>query len=81
MNPNIFKAMKVKKKREVDPNAPPRPTLLGHEKEMKVWRDSFKQLTDSTIQKELEIQALKRKVNRLEGQVEALISYVGRNRK
>lgn len=81
MNPNIFKAMKVKKKREVDPNAPPRPTLLGHEKEMKVWRDSFKQLTDSTIQKELEIQALKRKVNRLEAQVEALISYVGRNRK
>ena len=81
MNPNIFKAMKVKKKREVDPNAPPRPTLLGHEKEMKVWRDNFKQLTDSTIQKELEIQALKRKVNRLEGQVEALISYVGRNRK
>ena len=73
--------MKVKKKREVDPNAPPRPTLLGHEKEMKVWRDNFKQLTDSTIQKELEIQALKRKVNRLEGQVEALISYVNRNRK
>lgn len=81
MNPNIFKAMKVKKKREVDPNAPPRPTLLGHEKEMKVWRDNFKQLTDSTIQKDLEIQALKRKINRLEGQVEALISYVGRNRK
>jgi hypothetical protein len=81
MNPNIFKAMKVKKKREVDPNAPPRPTLLGHEKEMKVWRDNFKQLTDSTIQKDLEIQALKRKVSRLEGQVEALISYVGRNRK
>ena len=81
MNPNIFKAMKVKKKREVNPDAPPRPTLLGHEKEMKVWRDNFKQLTDSTIQKDLEIQALKRKVNRLEGQVEALISYVGRNRK
>lgn len=81
MNPNIFKAMKVKKKREVDPNAPPRPTLLGHEKEMKVWRDNFKQLTDSTIQKDLEIQALKRKINRLEGQVEALISYVGRTRK
>lgn len=81
MNPSIFKSMKVKKKREVDPNAPPRPTLLGHEKEMKVWRDQFKQLSDATIQKELEIQALKRKVNRLEGQVEALISYVGRNRK
>jgi uncharacterized coiled-coil protein SlyX len=34
MNP-MFKAMKVKKKRAVDPNAPPRPTLLGHEKVLK----------------------------------------------
>lgn len=31
----MFKAMKVKKKRAVDPNAPPRPTLLGHEKVLK----------------------------------------------
>jgi predicted nucleic acid-binding Zn-ribbon protein len=76
MNPNIFKAMKVKKKREVDPNAPPRPTLLGHEKEMKVWREQFNKLTDTTIQKELEIQQLKRKVNRLESQLDAVISVI-----
>jgi hypothetical protein len=29
---NIFRSMKVKKKRAVDPDAPPRPTLLGHDK-------------------------------------------------
>lgn len=28
---NIFKAMKAKKKRAVDPNAPPRPNLMTHE--------------------------------------------------
>ena len=76
MKPNIFKAMKVKKKRAVDPNAPPRPTLLGHEKEMKVWRESFNKLSNDTIQKELEIQQLKRKVNRLESQLDAVISVV-----
>ena len=28
---NIFKAMKAKKKRAVDPNAPPRPNLMTHD--------------------------------------------------
>lgn len=35
MQSKLFKAMKVKKKREVDPNAPPRPNLLSHEKTIK----------------------------------------------
>lgn len=28
---NIFKVMKAKKKRAVDPNAPPRPNLMTHD--------------------------------------------------
>jgi hypothetical protein len=28
---SIFKAMRVKKKRAVDPNAPPRPNLMTHD--------------------------------------------------
>jgi hypothetical protein len=67
-----------KKKREVDPNAPPRPTLLGHEKEMKAYRGQFKDLSDTHIRQTLEIQALKRKVNRLEAQVEAATSILKR---
>ena len=35
----MFDQYRAKKKvKIVDPNAPPRPSLLGHEKEMKVWR-------------------------------------------
>jgi predicted RNase H-like nuclease (RuvC/YqgF family) len=34
MNP-FFKAMQPKKKRATDPNAPPRPNLLNHEKRLK----------------------------------------------
>lgn len=30
MNPKLFKVMRGKKKREVDPNAPPRPNLMTH---------------------------------------------------
>lgn len=32
MNPAMLKVMKAKKKRPVDPNAPPRPNLMSHDK-------------------------------------------------
>ena len=67
-----------KKKREVDPNAPPRPSLLGHEKEMKVWRDQFGKLADQNTQQAITIAMLQRKVNRLESQIEAVTSVVQR---
>lgn len=68
-----------KKKKEVDPNAPPRPTLLGHEKEMKVWREQFGTLANQNTSQAIEIATLRRKVNRLETQVEAMVSYIKRN--
>jgi hypothetical protein len=75
---DIFKAMRAKKKRAVDPDAPPRPTLLGHEKEMKTWRQQFSELTERSIQQSVEINMLRRKVNRLEGQIDAMTSVVNR---
>ena len=74
----IFKAMRAKKKRVVDPNAPPRPTLLGHEKEMKTWRQQFSEMTERSIQQSVEINMLRRKVNRLESQIDAMTSVVNR---
>jgi hypothetical protein len=74
----IFKAMRAKKKRAVDPNAPPRPTLLGHEKEMKTWRQQFSEMTERSIQQSVEINMLRRKVNRLESQIDAMTSVVNR---
>ncbi len=67
-----------KKKREVDPNAPPRPTLLGHEKEMKMFRQQYKDMADQNIQQTITIKALERKVARLQAQVDGLVSYVNR---
>jgi hypothetical protein len=75
---NIFKAMRAKKKRAVNPDAPPRPTLLGHEKEMKTWRQQFSELTERSIQQSVEINMLRRKVNRLEGQIDAMTSVINR---
>lgn len=70
-----------KKKREVDPNAPPRPTLLGHEKEMKTWRDQFGKLAQVNTQQAITIATLQRKVNRLESQLDAVTSIVKRLQK
>tara|TARA_R110000868_G_scaffold63617_2_gene191848 strand:+ start:603 stop:836 length:234 start_codon:yes stop_codon:yes gene_type:complete len=68
----------IKKKRPVDPNAPPRPTLLGHEKEMKTWRQQFGQLTQQNTEQAITINALERKVNRLQAQLDALVSHYNR---
>ena len=70
-----------KKKREIDPNAPPRPTLLGHEKEMKLFRQQYKEVADQNIKQSLTIAALQRRINRLEGQVEAMSSIINRKLK
>lgn len=41
MNPRMLKTMKAKKQRPVDPNAPPRPNLMSHDK---VIRDQKAQM-------------------------------------
>jgi chromosome segregation ATPase len=70
--------MRAKKKRETDPNAPPRPSLLGHEKEMKGWREQFSFLNQHNLEQAQTIALLKRKINRLESQVDALTSIIKR---
>jgi uncharacterized protein (DUF3084 family) len=55
MNP-FLKAMQPKKKRPVDPNAPPRPNLLNHEKRLK----------DATLTVEQQAQELLRLRNRID---------------
>jgi hypothetical protein len=44
MNPAMLKTMKAKKKRAVDPNAPPRPNLLSHEKVLKDTKLTLEQM-------------------------------------
>lgn len=65
-----------KKPKVVDPNAAPRPTLLGHEKEMKVWREQFGNLNKQHIDQTITIKFLERKVNRLQAQLDAVTSII-----
>ena len=46
MNPRMLKTMKVKPKRPVDPNAPPRPNLMSHDKIIRDQKSTITNLTD-----------------------------------
>lgn len=53
---------KIKKKRAVDPNAPPRPNLLSHEKVLKDTKLTIEQMQQEHIQMKNKIAELERKL-------------------
>jgi len=69
MNPKLFKVMRQKKKREVDPNAAPRPNLMTHDVKI---RDQ--QQTLDTVSREVNI--LKDTVRRLENKLFNQTNYL-----
>ncbi len=69
MNPKLFKAMRQKRKREIDPNAPPRPNLMTHDVRL---RDQD-QLLDKMNR---EVHYLKDTVRRLENKLFNQTNYL-----
>jgi predicted RNase H-like nuclease (RuvC/YqgF family) len=69
MTPKLFKVMRQKKKREVDPNAPPRPNLMTHNVKL---RDQENVLNTMTR----EVHYLKDTVRRLENKLNNQTSYL-----
>ena len=66
---DIFKAMKAKKKRAVDPNAPPRPNLMTHDVKLRT--------AEQTIQDQANIiNALQVRLDSLERKVRAQADYL-----
>ena len=74
-NPKMFKQ---KKKREVDPNAPPRPNLMSHDKTIRESRVEFDRLRDLVNQQADEIAALKNKYNNMQSSVDKILSYLSK---
>ena len=74
-NPKMFKQ---KKKREIDPNAPPRPNLMSHDKTIREGRIEFDRLRDLVNQQADEIAALKNKYNNMQSSVDRILSYLSK---
>lgn len=69
MNPAMLKQYRTKKKRAVDPNAPPRPTLLGQVKELKDTREMLQHQSEIIAQ-------LQDKVRHLDARLRAQTDYL-----
>ena len=76
-NPLQFKQ---KKKRPVDPNAPPRPNLLSQDKKLREQQAAFERVLGVLERQQTEIETLKTNYRNLQMSVEQLINYV-RNKK
>lgn len=66
---NIFKAMKAKKKRAVNPDAPPRPNLMTHDVKIKDQQNTINALLN-------EVNQLKETVRRLNNKVVNQTAYL-----
>ena len=75
MNP-FFKSMPGPKKRAVDPNAPPRPNLLSHEKTIKETRVTLEELQSENRQLRARIDALESKMTSQTQYLQALHNTV-----
>jgi len=66
---SMFDMYRTKKKRAVDPNAPPRPNLLNHEKRLKDATGTLEQVQQENYQ-------LKRRVDELESKMINQTAYL-----
>jgi hypothetical protein len=60
---NIFKAMKAKKKRAVDPDAPPRPNLMTHDVKLRDQQNIMSTMQAEIYQLKDTVRSLQNKLN------------------
>lgn len=77
---SMFDMYRFKKKRAVDPNAPPRPNLLNHEKRLKEATGTVEQIQEENRQLRRRIEALESKMVNQTAYLNQLHSYISRKR-
>jgi ATP-dependent protease ClpP protease subunit len=76
MIPQMAQQYRQRKKRAVDPNAPPRPNLLGHDKIIRGQAADLESQKQEIARLESEMNRLRKKVLGLEQTVNQLISLL-----
>jgi septal ring factor EnvC (AmiA/AmiB activator) len=76
-NPKMFKQ---KKKRAVDPNAPPRPNLLSQDKKLREQQDVVSRLQAQIRAQAEEIASLKSKYADMQTSVNQIVNYLRKGR-
>ena len=78
---SMFDMYRVKKKKVVDPNAPPRPNLLNHEKRLKETTVTVEQLQQQNQDLRNRIDRLESKLSNQTAYLNSLHQYVARFKK
>ena len=76
-NPQQFKQ---KKKRAVDPNAPPRPNLMSHDKKLREQTAAVDRLLRLVERQQDEIETLKAKYTDLQQSISQVLNYLRKGR-
>jgi uncharacterized protein YaaN involved in tellurite resistance len=74
-NPQQFKQ---KKKRAVDPNAPPRPNLLSQDKKLREQTAAFDRLLKIIDRQQNEIENLQNKYQSMQSSVDRILTYLSK---
>jgi hypothetical protein len=77
---NIFKAMKAKKKRAVDPNAPPRPNLMSHDVKIRDQEITVNNLMSSVAYLRDRVHNLESKLRNQTNYLQALHNKIIKNK-
>lgn len=72
MNPKMLKAMRPKKKRAVDPNAPPRPNLMTHDIKIRTQQETIEHLNQIVYELKDQVRRLENKLNNQSVYLEAV---------
>jgi hypothetical protein len=73
---NIFKAMKAKKKRAVNPDAPPRPNLMTHDVKIKDQQNTMSVMQAEIFQLKDTVRSLQNKLNNQTAYLQAVHSKI-----
>ena len=76
---NIFKAMKAKKKRAVDPNAPPRPNLMTHDVKIRDQQNVIISMQQEIYNLKDTVRSLQNKLNNQTVYLQAVHSKIKNN--
>jgi predicted RNase H-like nuclease (RuvC/YqgF family) len=76
-NPKMFKQ---KKKRAVDPNAPPRPNLLSQDKKLREQTEAVERLLRIVERQQDEIESLKSKYADMQQSVNQIVNFLRKGR-
>ena len=76
-NPKMFKQ---KKKRAVNPDAPPRPNLMSHDKKLREQTQAFDRLLRMVERQQTEIERLQTKYEGMQNSIDQILNVLRRGR-